>query len=114
MYRIVGEILNIPPKKLVEKLIHLYPDLKHKPRVIGYDIELEKKDLTLHINTYDEKEYNIDALLLCDKEELLLFLENLKGQLELLNVAFDLIYFEEDDDGEQTSSDCLYWRKMLK
>jgi hypothetical protein len=108
MYRIVGEIKNIPAEQLAKSLERLYPNITYRPRVIGYDIELEEKNIELFISSYNEEEYNIDITFIAQKVELLDFLERLKKQLLALDVYFDLTYFEENEDGEQTSKDCLF------
>ncbi len=113
MYRIVGEIKDVPAESLAKELEKIYPNIAYRPRIIGYDIELVEGNIELFISSYNEKEYNVDIALTADQEELIVFLETLKKQLLTLGVYFDLLYFEEDEEGEQTSKDYLFWRTEI-
>ncbi|MEO1054107.1 MAG: hypothetical protein AAFX87_25945 [Bacteroidota bacterium] len=110
-YRVGGNISKVDPMDLVNSLKNVFSDIKYKARVFGYDIELNREDLELYINTYNEDEYNVDITLNTNEKELLALLEKIKNALLNLNIPFDLGYYFEDDDGNQTSPDYPFFSK---
>ena len=107
-YRCLGSLENVISSELHEKIKILFPNIKGRPRLFGYDIELESEELEFYINTIDEKEYKID-ISTKNEENLLAILNSLKQKLIELEGEFDLVYFKEDDDGNQISKDLIYF-----
>lgn len=103
MYRVIGFLKNVPPDRLVNELLKTYPQLKHRARIFGYDIELYRDNLELFIQTYDELEYNIDLAYKGSEEDMLSFLTTLKNILVIFEKPLELSWFEEDEDGNQLS-----------
>jgi len=111
MYRCLGSIKSINAEILHNGIKGFVPNIKGRPRLFGYDIELESEELTFYINTYDEKEYKVDISTI-GKEKLFLLLEPLKELLIKSNSKFDLIYFREDTEGNQVSEDYIYFQNL--
>ncbi|WP_378187315.1 hypothetical protein ACE939_03075 [Aquimarina sp. W85] len=107
-YRCLGGLENVTSSELHKKIEVLFPNIKGRSRLFGYDIELESEDLEFYINSYDEKEYKID-ISTKKEEHLLLILSSLKQKLIELKGEFDLVYFKEDDEGHQISKDLIYF-----
>lgn len=104
VYRCLGGIKNVNSEELHHEMINIIPDIKGRPRLFGYDIEFDDGNFSFYINTYDEKEYQID---ICVPDEAFLFhlLHSLKEALIKLQAVFNLVYFIENEDGEQISDD---------
>ncbi len=111
IYRCLGSIKSVNPEILHKGIKNFVPNIKGRPRIFGYDIELESEELTFYINTYDEKEYKID-ISATGKEKLFLILEPLKELLIKSNSKFDLIYFKEDTEGNQVSEEYVYFQNL--
>jgi len=98
-YRIGGNISNVTPGDLVNCLKLIFTNVKHRPRVFGYDIEFSNEQLELFISTFDEEEYNIDITAEMNESELLLLMNKLKIEFLKLNSPFNIGYYLEGDDG---------------
>lgn len=112
-YRVGGTVLNIEPQRIVEKLLVYLPDLQHKPRIFGYDIQLERDDFELYINTLDEKEYFLEITFYKSEKELLVLLENLKKSFLSLDLKFDIWYCQEDEEGNQITSEISFFNNHI-
>ena len=109
MYRVLGGIKGVDSMPLAEALLKKYPDLKHRPRVFGYDIRLIRNGLEMHVETLDEEIFDIDIWFEASENALRLFLEDLKSILLSLDCHFWLSYHEADDDAEQVSPDKFFY-----
>ncbi len=111
-YRCLGCIKNVTSNDLHNEITNILPNVKGRPRLFGYDIEFESDDFSLYINTYDEKEYQLD-ISMENKDNLFYLLDLLKKALLKLNTIFDLVYFIENENDEQISDDCIYFNNRL-
>lgn len=97
-YRVGGGILSSEARVLVGKLLPLFPDLKHRPRIYGYDIELIREDFELYLNTIDNKEFVLEISFFKEKKELLSLMTILRDVFLSLDLIFDIWYCEEDEN----------------
>ncbi len=112
IFRVGGTVTNILPEKLVASLSDQFSQLKGRPRIFGYDIELVEDQFELYINTLDEIEYQIQINFIGIESDLKLLLEKVKISLLNLDLQFDLVYYEEDEDGNQLSEDKEYFTNL--
>ena len=108
-YQIGGGVLNVKAQVLVEELLPLFPELKHRPRIYGYDIELIRGNLELYINTLDDIDYSLEATFRGVKKELLSLLTILRDVFLSLGLKFHIWYCEEDDQGNTLSEEVIFF-----
>jgi hypothetical protein len=119
-YKIAGIIQYKDEKYLrgdivAEALLPIWPKLKHRPRIFGYDIRLEQDDLEIDIETTDEIQYFIGIYLkIKTKEELLNLLEKMKTQLLSINTQFTLDYYQTTEDGDELEDEIEYYENFPK
>lgn len=108
-YQVGGRVLNIKAQVLVDRLLLLFPDLKHRPRIFGYDIQLIRNDFELQLNTFDELEYSLEITFYGCEEELLSLITNLKEAFLSLKLKFHIWYCEEDAEGNALSDEVIFF-----
>lgn len=108
-YQVGGSVLNVKANILVEKLIPLFPDLKHRPRIYGYDIKLIRHDFELYLNTLDEIEYSLEITFYDKEKELLSLITVLRDALLSLGLKFHIWYCKEDEDGNALSDEVIFF-----
>lgn len=107
-YRCLGGLRNVISKELHKEIETIVPEIKGRPRLLGYDIEYEGVDCEFYINTYDEEYYQID-ISMNKQGDFLSLLKDLRNILIKLECTFDLVYFQEDDEGGQISKDIIFF-----
>ncbi|MBA6316895.1 hypothetical protein [Cellulophaga baltica] len=102
---------GINSENLHNKITEILPAVKGRPRIFGYDIEFESTELEFYINTYDEKEFQID-ITTSNENKFFDIMEKLKNILIEMNGLFDLVYFKEDKDGNQKTDDKVFFNNL--
>ena len=109
IYQIGGSVLNVKAQVLVRELLPLFPELKHRPRIYGYDIELIRKDLELYLNTLDDIDYSLEVTFCGVEKELLSLMTILRDVFLSLGLKFHIWYCEEDEEGNALSDEVIFF-----
>ncbi|MFK7048828.1 hypothetical protein FLACOL_01504 [Flavobacterium columnare] len=104
-YKASGVIFDTSPKILNEILIRIYPKIKSKARIFGYDFEYIDEIVEFFINTTDEKEYYLHIDFNGEYKEMNDLMLKLEKMLLENAILFDIGFYEKDINGNQISND---------
>lgn len=108
-YQVGGSVFNGMTEYLVKELLKVFPQLEHRPRVFGYDIQLILDDLELYLNTFDENTFSIEATFLGEEKDLLSLLRKLRDVFLSLGLKFHIWYCMEDEEGKSLSEEIIFF-----